>query len=448
MFKKLFNFTKKEWAYIMYDWAESAFTVTIGSFIFPILYGILMSDAGFNSSESGALYGFLATGISLVIAILAPILGTYAEYKGMKKRLFMIFFLFGVSFNFFLAFYPLDPAFIWITLILYIVAMIGYAGTNIFYDSFIVDATTKERMDSVSTTAYAFGYIGGSTIPLIFALFVLQFLPLLVSVPENWELNFAFRIAFLFGAIWWLVFSIPLIKNISQSYGIEKVGNPVVETFKRLGATLKDIKKYRTIVLFLIAYFFYIDGVHTIISMAIPFANDILGQGDPNFDATATLIPLVLLIQILAFFFAVIFSKIAKYFKTSDMLIFTILMYTGITIFAFFISTIGGFYVLGILIATSQGAIQALSRSYFGKLVPANKANEFFGFYSIFARLAAVLGPALVGIGTLVAGGQPGDMRWGILSLIALFVIGLAMFLYANKERNKEELKTLKTAKR
>jgi UMF1 family MFS transporter len=182
--------------------------------------------------------------------------------------------------------------------------------------------------------------------------------------------------------------------------------------------------------------------------MAIPFANDILGQGDPNFDATATLIPLVLLIQILAFFFAVIFSKIAKYFKTSDLLIFTILMYTGITVFAFFISTIGGFYVLGILIATSQGAIQALSRSYFGKLVPANKANEFFGFYSIFARLAAVLGPALVGIGTLVAGGQPGDMRWGILSLIALFVIGLVMFLYANGERNKEELKMLKTAKR
>jgi MFS transporter, UMF1 family len=447
MFKKLFNFTKKEWAYIMYDWAESAFTVTIGSFIFPILYGILMSDAGFNSSQSGAIYGFLATGISLVIAVLAPILGTYAEYKGMKKRLFMLFFIFGVVFNFFLAFYPLDPTFIWITLILYVVAMIGYSGTNIFYDSFIVDATTEDRMDSVSTTAYAFGYIGGSTIPLIVSLFILQFLPLLITVPENWALNFGFRIAFLFGAIWWLVFSIPLIKNISQSYGIDKVGNPVVESFKRLAHTLKDIKKYKTIVLFLIAYFFYIDGVHTIISMAIPFANDILGKGDPNFDATATLIPLVLLIQILAFIFAIIFSKISKFFKTSDLLVFTILMYTGITIFAFFINTIGGFYILGVLIATSQGAIQALSRSYFGKIVPADKANEFFGFYSIFARLAAVLGPALVGIGTLAAGGQPGDMRYGILSLIVLFVLGLVMFVYANKERSKEENKKLKVVR-
>ena len=444
MFKRLFNFSKKEWSYIMYDWAESAFTVTIGSFIFPILYGILMGNAGFNSSQSGALYGFLATGISLVIAILAPILGTYAEYKGMKKRLFMIFFLFGVVFNVFLAFYPLDPTFIWITLVLYVVAMIGYSGTNIFYDSFIVDVTNEERMDSVSTAAYAFGYIGGSTIPLIVSLFILQFLPMLVSVPENWALNFGFRIAFLFGAIWWLVFSLPLIRNVSQTYGIEKVGNPIVETFKRLGHTLKDIKKYRVIVLFLVAYFFYIDGVHTIISMAIPFANDILGAGDPNFDATATLIPLVLLIQILAFVFAIIFSKIAKYFKTQHLLIFTILMYTGITIFAFFINNIAGFYVLGILIATSQGAIQALSRSYFGKLVPADKANEFFGFYSIFGRIAAVMGPALVALGTLAAGGQPGDMKYGILSLIVLFIIGLVAFLYANKERSRIELKTSK----
>lgn len=438
MLKRLFGFTKREWSYIFYDWAESAHTVIIGSFVFPILYGILMENAGFNTAEAGSIYGFIATGLSAFIAILSPILGTYAEYKGMKKKMFMAFFVFGILFSIGLSFYPLDPSLIWVVLILYAGSMIGYAGTNIFYDSFIVDVTSDERMDRVSTAGYAFGYIGGSTIPLVISLFILQFLPDLAGLPASWALDYGFRICFLLSAVWWLLFSIPFAKNVQQQYGVDKVEHPIRNSFKRLWKTIRNIKQYRVIVLFLIGYFFYIDGVHTIISMAIPFANDVIGGGDPSFNATSTLLPIMIVIQILAFFFALLFSFLSKKYKTKHLLIATILVYCVIAIFGFFVSTVTHFWILGILVATSQGGIQALSRSYFGKLVPEDKANEFFGFYSIFGRIASIMGPALVGLFTVLAGNQIGDMRYGILSLILLFIIGLVMFIVVIKVEAKE----------
>lgn len=437
MLKKLFDFNKKEWSFIFYDWAESAHTVIIGSFIFPILWGILLDNAG--SATAGVLYGFLSTAISLIIAVLSPILGTYAEYKGMKKKLFLAFFLAGIGFTFLLSFYPIDSRFIWITLILYSGSMIGYAGTNIFYDSFIVDVTSDERMDKVSTAGYAFGYIGGSTIPLIIALLLLVILPDALNWDPNFQLNYGFRICFIITAIWWLIFSIPLLKNVEQKYGVEKDKHPIKATFQRLAQTFKDIRKYKIVFLFLIAYFFYIDGVHTIIAMAIPFANDVLGHGDPNFDASTQLIPVLIVIQILAFFFALIFGVLSKKYKTKHLLMFTITIYCITAIFGFFVSNMTHFWILGFLIATSQGGIQALSRSYFGKIVPEDKSNEFFGFYSIFGKIAAIMGPSLVALGTLLAGGEPGDMRYGVLSLIVLFIIGFILFLYVESLQNKKE---------
>lgn len=445
MFKKLFNFDKKEWSYIFYDWAESCFTVIIGSFIFPILYGILMDNAGFSSSDQGAIYGFIATGLSAFIAIISPILGTYAEYKGMKKRMFMWFFVFGIVFTLFLSFYPLDPSLIWIVLILYAGSMIGYAGTNVFYDAFIVDVTNDENMDKVSTAGYAFGYIGGSTIPLVIALLILQILPNMLNWPDTFALDYGFRICFAMTAVWWLIFAIPFVKNVSQEYGVEKDTHPIKETFKRLWSTIKNIKQYKIIVIFLVAYFFYIDGVHTIIAMAIPFAKDVIGKGDPNFDATATLIPILIVIQILAFFFALLFSYLSKKFATHKLLIVNIIVYCITAIFGFFVSEVSHFYILGILIATSQGAIQALSRSYFGKLVPEEKSNEFFGFYSIFGRVASILGPSLVSLFTLIAGNynglEVGNMKYGILSLVILFIVGLLFFIYVVKLQSKKEVK-------
>jgi len=442
------KFTRKEWSYIFYDWAESCFTVIVSAFIFPMLFGVLTK--GVNSADS--IYGFLVSAISLSVAVLSPILGTIADYKGYKKRFFLFFFVLGIVFTVLIGFFPEDPQFWWMVLIPYVLASLGYAGTNVFYDSFIIDVTDDSRMDQVSSTGYAFGYIGGSTIPLILSIVLLQVLP---GFTQDGILNLGpisfpytvftgFRITFFMTAIWWLVFALPFLKNVKQEYGIKPEANPIQHAFKRLGNTFKHIKTYKVLFLFLAAYFLYIDGVHTIISMAVPFASNAIDAVTSD-NATATLLPILLAIQIMAFFFSLLFSWLSQRFKTRNLLFVTIGIYAFISLFALFVSEIWHFWVLGFLVATSQGAIQSLSRSYFGKLVPKNMANEFFGFYTVFGRFASVLGPALVaGISLLVQsiwGNLPGGtLRYGVLSLILLFVIGAVLFSKASKAAAETEV--------
>ncbi len=435
-------FNKKEWSYIFYDWAESCFTVIVWSFIFPMLYGLLAKDI--EGSES--IYGFIVSFISLGVAVLSPILGTIADYKGYKKKFFLFFFLLGIVFTFLIGFYPADPDFWWLILIPYAVSSIGYAGTNIFYDSFIVDVTTDERMDRVSTAGYAFGYLGGSTIPLVLAIVLLQVIPGFTqdgmlsiagfSIP--YDIYTGFRITFFMTGIWWFVFSIPFLKNVTQEYGITPEPNPVINSFKRLFHTFKNIKHYTPVFVFLLAYFFYIDGVHTIIAMAVPFASNAI-DGITTDNATATLLPILLAIQIVAFFFALFFAFLAKKFRTKTLLLVTLIIYCGIAVYAFFVTKVSHFWILGMLVATSQGAIQSLSRSYYGKIIPKDMSNEFFGFYTIFGRFAAVMGPSLVGGISLFVlktfGEQPGGtMRYGVLSLIVLFVLGGILFIVSEKK--------------
>ncbi len=439
-------FTKKEWSYIFYDWAESCFTVIVASFIFPMLYGLL--SGGTSASES--LYGFLVSFISLSVAILSPILGTVADYHGYKKKFFLFFFAIGVVFTFLIGFYPVNPELWYLVLIPYILASIGYAGTNVFYDSFLVDVTDDARMDRVSTAGYAFGYIGGSTIPLIIALVLLQFLPSLtvngqlsvLGFSFPYDLYIGFRITFFITGLWWLLFALPFIRNVDQVYGLPSEPNPVMKSFKRLVATLRDIRLYKPVFIFLLAFFCYIDGVHTIISMAVPFATNAIGGVDAD-NATSVLIPILLAIQAAAFVFAMLFSFLSKRFKTQTLLYVTIAMYCAIAIYALFVTKVWHFCILGMMVATSQGAIQSLSRSYYAKIIPRKQANEFFGFFTVFGRFAAVLGPALVGgISYLVLstfGELPGGtMRYGVLSLVVLFIVGGLLFRLAERARKKE----------
>jgi MFS transporter, UMF1 family len=434
--KKSTPFTTKEWAYIFYDWAESAYTVIFATFIFPLLYGYLAIEVGgLGSNVADSLFAFLVSGISLVVAILSPILGTLADYKGLKKKFFLIFFFVGIISSILLVFYPVfaTPQLWWLILVPYVIGTIGYTGTNIFYDAFIVDMSSDEKMDRVSTAAYAFGYIGGSTIPLIIAVVLLTVLP---NTIEGFTTTLGFQITFLLTAIWWLVFSIPFLKESKQVYGIEKEDQPVKKSFLRLFKTLKEAKKYPKVFLFLIAFFLYIDGVHTIINLAARFAVNAL-EIAPE-DELTTLLPIFLVIQIAAFFFALLFAQLSKRYKTEHLLMINILVYAFISIFAIFIYDLWQFYVLGLLVATSQGAIQALSRSYFGKIIPKEKTNEFFGLYTIFSRFAAVVGPFIVGtvatIVTLTAGDLPGgNLRYGVLSLIVLFIAGGYIFNKARK---------------
>lgn len=438
-------FNKKEWSYIFYDWAESCFTVIVQAFIFPMLFGLLTRDI--RGAES--IYGFIVSFISLGIAILSPILGTIADYRGYKKRFFLFFFVIGIAFTFLIGFYPADPKFWWMVLIPYTVASIGYAGTNIFYDAFIVDVTTDERMDRVSTAGYAFGYLGGSTIPLVIAIVLLQIIPGMTvngilsigSLSVPYDAYTGFRITFFMTGVWWLVFSIPFLKNVKQEHGIIPEPKPIVNSFRRLAHTFKDVSRYSAVFIFLLAYFLYIDGVHTIIAMAVPFAANAIEGITPE-NATATLLPILLAIQVVAFFFAILFAYLARFFRTRTLLFVTVSVYCAISIFALFVTKVSHFWILGMMVATSQGAIQSLSRSYYGKIVPKDMANEFFGFYTIFGRFAAVLGPALVGGISLAVLNTLGDipggtMRYGVLSLIVLFIAGAILF-HQSERRAKE----------
>jgi UMF1 family MFS transporter len=428
--KWLGKFSKKEWAYIFYDWAESAFTVVFATFIFPGVYSYLSTDpqlGNLSSDQSSILYQVLISVISILIAILSPILGTISDYKGYKDRFFKIFFYIGIFSSILIPLYPYFPW--WVVLIPFSIAYLAYNATNVFYDSYIVDVTTNERMDSVSTIAYAFGYLGGSTIPLVIGI-------ALISLIDG---ALGLQLTFLITTIWWFIFSLPFLRRVKQVYGIEPEKQPVKKAFLRLFSTLKEVKKYKKVFVFLIAFFLYIDGVHTIISQAVIFAvNAIPTVTETN--VNTVLLPIFLMIQIAAFAFALLFARLSKFIKIETLLFFTIGMYAFISIFGFFIDTITLFTILGLLVATSQGAIQSLSRSYFGKIIPKDKANEFFGLYTVFSRVAAFMGPAIIaGVSSLVlivnntTQIDGGAMRYGILALVVLFFAGGILFNVARK---------------
>jgi MFS transporter, UMF1 family len=275
-----------------------------------------------------------------------------------------------------------------------------------------VDVTTEERMNRISSRGLGFGYIG-STIPFIISIAIIilaqrNIIPISVATAS--------KIAFLITAAWWGLFTIPMIKNVHQRYYIEREPNPVVNSFKRLGSTLKEIQKFRALFLFLLAYFFYIDGVGTIISMSTAYGSD-LGISSTN------LLIILFVTQVVAAPFAILYGRLAEKFTGKKMLYVGIIVYIIVCIYAYFLKTTMDFWILAMLVATSQGGIQALSRAYFAKLVPKEKSNEFFGFYNIFGKFASIMGPLLVGVTAQITGNSSS----GVFSLVILFIIGLVI---------------------
>ncbi len=412
---------KQERSWVFYDWANSAYSIAITSTIFPIFFKGVISK-GVEGYTSTAWLGYGNSIYTLVIAVLAPILGTIADYKNYKKRFFLGFFLLGVAATACLA---LTREGGWISaLVIYIFTALGFAGANIFYDSFLVDVTPRDRMDWVSTSGFAWGYIG-STIPFILGIALIMKYDIFgfsTSVP-------AVKISFLVTALWWFVFTIPLLKNVKQTYFIEPSQAPVGDSFRRLADTFRRIRQYRNVFIFLIAYFLYIDGVDTIIKMATAFGTDM--------GISANMLMIILLaVQFVAFPFALLYGKLAKVFSSKRMLFVGIFVYIVITITAFFIpqfenprNRIVVFWVLSMLVASSQGGIQALSRSFYGKLIPKEESAEFFGFYNIFGKFAAILGPFLMGLVTQVTKSS----GVGILSIIVLFIAGGIMLTMAKE---------------
>lgn len=413
------KFTREEKSWILYDWANSAYSLVIVTALLPIYFKVVAGNSGISEVNSTAFWGYASSIGTLVVSLSAPILGTIADYKGLKKKFFNIFACCGVIMTLALAFVPNHS---WFALLgVYILSHIGFSGANVFYDGFLVDVTIDERNDKVSSYGYGLGYIGSAL--LFVAVMILQ-----VFGAKSLGAEFVTKVSFILTAIWWGLFSIPFFKYVHQVHGIEREAAPVRASLKRIGETLRDIRKYRHIMLFLIAYFFYIDGVDTIFTMATAFGID-MGI------TSTTLIIVLLVVNIVAFPFTILYSYFAKKFGTKRLILVAIGVYIIICILAMFMSKPLHFWILGGLVGTSQGGIQALSRSYFARIIPKDRSNEFFGFYNIFGKFSAVLGPLIFGLMTQLTG----KSQYGIASLIVLFIVGGMMF-YRVPELKSDEI--------
>lgn len=395
--------TKEEFSWILYDCGNSAYSMAITTALFPIYYGMFRQASGMD-------LGYINSIASVLVALMSPILGTIADYKDKKKRFFLFFFLTGVLCTAALAAVPYGN---WQMLILlYVLTAIGFSGANIFYDSFLVDVSSKEKMDSVSAQGFAYGYIT-SIIPFGISLAVIWF--------TGMDRALGYQLGFLITAVWWGLFTIPMLRNVQHRYYIEASPNPVRSSFQRLFATFRNIRSYKIVFTFLIAYFLYIDGVDTIIKMVVPYSASVLGQELDMF----VLLGILLIIQIIAFPFALLYGRLATRFDARTMIVAGILTYIVAVGFATFITSITHIFILGAMIGSAQGGIQALSRSYYASIIPKENSNEFFGFYNIFGKFAAILGPFIMSLVTDLTG----NPRLSILGILPLFIGGLLVFL-------------------
>lgn len=398
--------TKMEKYWILYDVGNSAFTLLVSTII-PIYFNALAGNAGISEVDYLAYWGYAASISTVIVAILGPTMGTVADTRNYKKPLFVFFMMIGV-----IGCAALSVPTSWIVfLVVFVIAKVGYNASLIFYDSMLVDVTTPERMDKVSSHGYAWGYIG-SCIPFIISLvFVLMYESIGITM------NTAMMLAFLINAVWWVLMTLPLLKNYRQKNFATPPEHPIKDSFIRLGHTLRDIKKEKKIFLYLLAFFFFIDGVYTIIEMATAYGSAL------GLDTTGLLLAL-LVTQIVAFPCALIFSRFSKRYETTKLIKVCIAAYTLIALFAIQLDKQWEFWFLAVMVGMFQGAIQALARSYFAKIIPAEKSGEYFGIYDICGKGASFMGTTLVGIVAQITN----VANAGVAIIAVMFVIGFVLF--------------------
>lgn len=411
-----FKLNKREKSWVLYDVANSAFTLIVTATI-PIYFRGLTENAGLSPSLSSSLWASVTAAAVLILAVFSPILGAMADYQNMKKKLFGFFLCLSL-----LGVFAFSLTRNWLLFLsLFLIARLGFAACNIFYDSMLIDVTTDERMDMISTYGYAWGYIG-SCIPFTIGIL------LILTTPFGLSPMTATQVSFLITIIWWLVLSIPLFKNVKQSYFLEPRKDFISHSFHRLLHTFQKLKREKGLLFYVIGYFFYIDGVYTIISMATTYG------GEVGIDDTAMILAL-LLTQFIAFPCSIYSGKLAEKFGTFKMIKLFIVMYIVICLFGFQLSKEWEFWVLAVFVGICQGGIQALSRSQFGKMIPKEESSEYFGFFDIFGKFADFFGPLIVAVCAYFLNSS----RYGILALIFLFLIGI-LFL-SKSEKMMEEHK-------
>ena len=411
---------KEQKSWILYDVGNSAYILIVTTALMPVFYKSYAA-AGIPDSESTAQWGFANGAASLVLALAAPILGALSDYNGNKLK-FLKFFILAGTFSTLLLTMTSEGSWL-MALLIYAASMIGYSAANIFYDSLLPDVASTEEMNKVSALGYAWGYIG-SVVPFLFVI------GLLFAGEKTGFKTAADKTAFVVTAIWWVLFSLPILRNVKQKYFLRKRKKYISHSLMRLISVFRRIRRNRNAFIFMTAYFFYIDGVDTIIRMAVPYGKDAgLGTGE--------LLLAVLFIQILAFPFAMIYGKMSERFGAKKLIFVAIMVYLVTVAVGFFLPQISDirikswiFWFLAFLIATSQGGIQSLSRSLFGRIVPKEKSGEFFGFYNIFGKFAAIAGPFLMSFAIWFTG----ESKYGILSLSVLFLAGAGLLFFVKEE--------------
>jgi len=405
---KLKNLNKLERSWVLYDVANSAYILTVITVLFPIYYDIV--GGALPQEERSSLFMVITAIIALIIALLSPLIGALSNYRGNKKKFFVIFFVVAILGTVAL----IVPNLSYVALLaFFVISSIAYGLTNVVYDAFLIDVTTEERMDYVSSQGYAWGYIG-SMIPFIIAIIPYALVTFGILNPDFEYLSIAF--AFLVAIVWWLIFSIPFLKDVKQTYN-EDGENSLKKSLKEIFNTFKDIKKYKNIFIFMLAYLFYIDVVNTVIRLAVTIGTD-LQVG------VSTLLGVVMLVQVVAFPSAIYYGKLTKKYGGKKVIYIGIITYALAILATYFINSETTYlmFLVGLLVGTAQGGIQSISRSFFAKMLPMKKANEFFGFFSIFGRFAGIISPFLLAALTL-------SISTNVAVLILLLPLGIGAFL-------------------
>ena len=421
--KNKFTLTPLEKSWIGYDIANSAFILLVSTII-PIYFEALCTEGGLSNADYLATWSFVGSIATVIVAFVGPICGTMADRKGFKKPIFLLSLILGVA-----GCAALGLAWSWLSFaVIFVIAKVGYNSANVFYDAMLPEVTTLERMDDVSSRGYAYGYIG-SVIPFVLCLAVV-----LGNEVIGISMTTAMTIAFLLTALWWVGLTLPLLKRYKQTAYAEAKGNPISQAFSQLWKTFQEAKNHKHILLYLLAFFFFIDGVYTIIEMATAYGTSL------GLDTTGLLLAL-LWTQIVAFPFAILFGRLAAKHDTGKLIRMCILAYTGITLFAVFLVAQWQFWLLATLVGMFQGGIQALSRSYLGKIVPPEQSGEYYGLMDICGKGASFLGLMLVGTVSKVAEGftfsvfglELQSQSLAVGSLVIIFAIGYLLFDKADK---------------
>jgi UMF1 family MFS transporter len=402
----------------MYDWANSAFATTVMAAVLPTFYSGV-AGANLRPVQASSYWGYTNTVAMLLVAFSAPILGAIADHSGAKRRFLAGFAGVGILSTSLLVLvstgdWPLASA-------LYVLGRAGFAGANIFYDSLLPHIADPDEIDQISTKGYALGYLGGGLLLVINLAWILK--PSWFGLPNS---EIASRLSFVSVGIWWAVFSIPLFRRVPEPPSVQEKGestNPFRAAFQRLGRTFREIRRYRQLLRFLIAYWLYNDGIGTIMVMAVIFGAEIGIE-------TEGLIGAILAVQFLGIPFSFAFGWLARRLGTKRSILLALGVYAVISVGGYFMQTGLHFWILAFLVATVQGGSQALSRSLFGRMAPKAKTAEFFGFYDVSSKFAGIVGPALFAF----VGQRTGSSRLSIVALVVFFLVGGGLLLWVNEQ--------------